>query len=223
MTTAANYTAAAWARGQITPADVAELVRAWQAAHGLDPDGKAGPLTRGSWPWRATTATPAPASFPAQTPSALGLRALEVAVGELGRGEIGGNNSGADVARYHGIADDGDDDDDGAWCAAFVGWCYQQAAGGRDALPFKRSGGAKVLFQRVAAAGARVRYPAPGDVVCWHRGDPKGWQGHIGIVEHFDGALVHTIEGNTGRYPSKVRRLVRDFADPNLVGFARAP
>lgn len=46
MTTASEYNARALATGDLTGEMLAELVRAYQEAHGLLPDGKAGPITR---------------------------------------------------------------------------------------------------------------------------------------------------------------------------------
>lgn len=48
----------------------------------------------------------------------------------------------------------------------------------------------------------------------WRRGLTKG---HIGVVESVDDGLVHTIEGNVGGYPAKVRRLVHDVRKERLV------
>jgi hypothetical protein len=45
LTTPAEYNAARLLAGELTIDHVTELVRYWQHGHGLDPDGKAGPLT----------------------------------------------------------------------------------------------------------------------------------------------------------------------------------
>lgn len=158
-------------------------------------------------------------------PKPLGFAAmvLEVAREEIGNGEEGGNNSGPHVARYKEILDDGDDDDDGAWCAAFVSWCAEEACrrmGKR--LPFKRSQGAKQLGKRVAKAGKELEAPEPGCVVVWDRGKlkpngDKSWMGHIGICERVEVGILHTIEGNVGRYPSKVRRFQHDLSREDRI------
>jgi hypothetical protein len=193
------------------------LTQFWQEHHpGLSVDGECGPMTRASL-------------VAADTGSSLGSRALDVAIGFLGAGEEGGNNSGAFVESLHRKEFDGDDDDDGAWCAAFVSTCFEQACIELGlTMPFRRSGGAKSLYRRVGKAGSFVTAPdiLPGDVVAWDRGDVGSWQGHVGIVERYDSAtgFLHTIEGNVGRYPSKVRRFVHDMSkQPRLEGISRSP
>jgi hypothetical protein len=194
---------------------IIHLVKFWQEAHDLKADGYAGPQTQESLD-EAVFGT-------SHKPSSLAARALEVAIEELGNGEEGGNNSGQHIARYKGIPDDGDPDDDGAWCASFVSYCFDTAADSLGvSLPFKTSHGAKALYKRISEAGTKVSFPIPGDVVCWDRGKPGSWQGHIGIVTKFEDGVIHTIEGNVGRFPSLVQRLRHDIdMQPRLIGFGR--
>ena len=200
--------------GDLRDDHVLTLVETFQETHGLKVDGMCGP--------RTTAAIEA--TWPISDANDLGLTALSVAIECLGKGEEGGNNSGPFVEMLFGKEYDGDDDDDGAWCAAFVSFCFKQASlsSGVD-LAFKTSFGAKRLFKNIGNAGQFVSLPKPGDIVCWDRGTPGSWQGHIGIVEKCEEGILHTIEGNTGRYPSKVRRLTHDLSkDRRLEGFARA-
>lgn len=162
---------------------------------------------------RAAPALPVQAHLTYETP--LGLTMLDVARGELGHGEDGANNRGADLRRY-GVGEGQE------WCAAFVGYCLRAAATRLSySLPFAPSLGARKLWRQVCAAGSRPERPAPGDVVCWARGR-DGWSGHIGIVESVDDeGLLHTIEGNTGPYPSVVRRRVHEVERERLLGYGR--
>ena len=200
--------------GELRDDHILTMVESFQQANGLKVDGYCGPKTLAAierqWPYEES--------------NDLGLTALAVAVECLGEGEVGGNNSGPFVEMLLGKEYDGDDDDDGAWCAAFVSHCFKEAAKlCKVELSFKTSFGAKRLFRNVAKAGQLVDIPVPGDIVCWDRGTPGSWQGHIGIVEKYEDGILHTIEGNTGRYPSKVRRLTHDLSkDKRLEGFARA-
>jgi hypothetical protein len=162
---------------------------------------------------RADRAAPAPKPLPAELHAQLlAAAALEVAIGQLGRGESGGNNLGPDVARY--IAPT---KPPANWCAGFVGWCYEEAARKVGVpLPFKRSLGAKRLGENIAAVGRRfteAQHALPGDVMVFHRGAQGSWMGHVGFVERNRGdGFIDTIEGNSG---PKVVRGVR------LVGSAR--
>ena len=149
---------------------------------------------------------------------------LEVAIGEIGNGEEGRNNAGPDVARYFNRVDD--EKVHGSWCAAFVSYCGEEAARRlRIDPPFKRSNSAKAVGRNVAKASGikigRDGEPVPGDLVIFHRGDPKSWKGHVGIVEAYELGVVYTIEGNTGRYPSRVRRLSHEIDETDsLIGFS---
>jgi len=196
----------------------------FQSAYGLEVDGMAGPNTLAQ-----VTARMHEATEPDDAPiTDMASAALVIAIDAIGKGEDGGNNSGPFVEMLHGKVWDGDDDDDGSWCASFVSWCSEQASdvlGGK--MPFKRSGGAKALYKRIGKAGRFLddgELPQPGDVVCWDRGKPGSWQGHIGWVEGCTEGILRTIEGNVGRYPARVRRLQHDLdASPRLIGFARLP
>lgn len=211
MSSPENYNQEQMDDGNFRPEHITQLIKLWQEAHQLEPDGYCGPLTQ--------------ATFEPHTPSRLGAATLAVAIEELGNGEEGGNNSGPHVARYKGIVDDGDPDDDGAWCASFLSYCTSVAADrlGVD-MPIKKTGGAKRLHKTVGEAGSFVSAAKPGDIVCWDRGKKGSWQGHVGIVEKVENGVLHTVEGNVGRFPSTVQRFKHDLSmQTRLIGFARFP
>ncbi len=133
--------------------------------------------------------------------SDLGRNALQVAIEELNAGarEINGNNSGEFVRKY--LEPSGITTAE-PWCAAFVSWCYFQASGGiKEQMPFDYNVGAKSTYNAFYRKGWTYNLedgiqPEPGDIVVWHRGDPQGWMGHIGLVHHMEDGFIHTIEGN---------------------------
>ena len=217
MSTPEGYNGKQQELGLFTDSHVVRLVQFWQEHNGLTVDGYCGPATQSSLNEDMYDGT--------EIPSSLGLKALDVAISEIGNGEEGGNNSGRHVARYHGIPDDGDDDDDGAWCASFVSYCCTTAAASLAiGLPFSTSRGAKALYKKIGNAGSFVSNPMPGDVVCWDRGKPGSWQGHIGFVEKLENGILYTVEGNVGRFPSTVHRIKHDLdRQHRLIGFARMP
>jgi len=165
--------------------------------------------------FRAIGLAPPPEIERVTMPVMLGELAMRVALSELGHGETVGNNRGPDIERYRGgDGTGGSPGGSGAWCASFVSWCFVQLAHQAGlTLPFDTSRGAKRLAKNIAAAGDRID-PAKaqgGDVICWHRGKAGSWQGHVGFVEMRDrSGLLHTVEGNVGAFPSRVRRLVHD-------------
>jgi len=219
--TPSEYNASKFESGDLTGGMIAALVERFQEEMGLAVDGMCGPITR------AALLSP---TDPPTDVSEVAFGALRVAIESIGKGEEGGNNSGEFVEMLHQKHFDGNNDDDGAWCAAFMSHCFEESCSRLDVeMPFLRSGGAKKLFRHAWTAGRLLeggttgveRLVLPGDLVCWYRGDPTGWMGHIGIVERTEGELFFTIEGNVGRYPSKVRRFRHTFDEPRLIGFAR--
>ena len=233
-TTSAEYTQRQLDQGKLTTGDVVALVESYQRLHGLEVDGKPGPKTL------AALRPEQPGPY-LSDPSPLGLVAVAVAMEDLsaGKGEEGGNNSGAYVEHtLMGKHYDGDPDDDGAWCAYAVAHWVRTGAervGADNPLatpkhPDGRHGLARTVWKMARAAGRPVdldkESPAPGDVICWSRGT-KGWQGHVGLVCEVspDGLDLATIEGNTGGFPSVVvRKFHGGFRDARrLLGVARLP
>lgn len=164
--------------------------------------------------------------------------AVRQAIRELGRGERHRNNGGAVLHRYRDYPFGRDADMSrsiGEWCAFFVGYCFEE--GCRRAgipMPFKRRfyddrrgrmmpvGGAKALGQRMLMSEGRevpVDSVRRGDVLVWDRGRAGSRAGHIGIVEKVDRETrtIHTIEGNVGRFPAKVRRRQWDMDRPGRL------
>ena len=217
--TAAEYNKRQYEDGKFTDPMVAQLVEHWQESYSLAVDGYCGPDTQKSLLDAGQDKTPDPES------SEAGLAALNVAISQIGQGEEGGNNSGPFVEMLKHQKYDGNDDDDGAWCASFVSWCFEQAYQELGSpMPFAYSEGAKKIYNNVGGAGSFPEKPAAGDVVCWDRGDPGSWQGHVGFVERVEAGILYTVEGNVGSYPSKVKRFMHDLADQSrMEGFARAP
>lgn len=206
------------------------VVKAYQSLRGLQVDGVAGPVTLSD----ARSVLDSSRLMPEDIP--VGVSFLQDGVNgteyqrmvwawanwfaEAGASEIGGNNSGPWVAEFHNIEDDGDPDNDGAWCASFQAECFERAARqlGLEQPPLtysrRQRGGAQALFRRVAAGGSRV---APEDlehmqlyVICWKRGN-LSWQGHIesGFYDKSRDDFV-TIGANVGSY-SRVAGRVRRF------------
>ncbi len=129
-----------------------------------------------------------------------GRTALQFAIEELnaGAGEVGGNNKGPWVKKYLqpvGLSEGN------SWCAAFISWCFLQAAGGdKRNMPFKYSAGARNIYNQLKQKGfiydAVRTQPLPGDIVTWWRVSMSSGFGHIAIVHHYKDGFLYTIEGN---------------------------
>jgi hypothetical protein len=210
-------------QGNVYDVAVKQSVEAFQVGHvdasgtPLVVDGKVGPHTAWAIHAALTGGTPTVTDFglpplPAAGGSAAGRTALGIAMQDMaaGRGEIGANNSGPDVAAYLAPTGLGTPSN---WCAAFVSHCFKQALG-HDAV-FGYLAGAQAVHNRMkqlghAYAASLSNPPEPGDIIVWRRVDPNnpaatGWYGHIGIVHSFADGNLWTIEGNRGPFPSKVK------------------
>lgn len=219
---------------------VERAVFAWQSLN-VGPDGKkltvdgvVGPLT-----WRSFDEknplifdTPVFDSFyiPPFGDSRLGREALIVGLEELRAGarEIGSNNAGHFVDKYHKTADASRHQ--WSWCAAFTSWCFEQAAQKLNVpMPFSYTGGAQNILKQLRAKGfeytaSEANPPQPGDIVVWYRGATKTWQGHVGIVWGYQHGVLYVLEGNVGPFPAPVNifSYVLSRMD-NVFGFARIP
>ena len=154
----------------------------------------------------------------------LAATVLRVAAGECGvREDPSGSNSGPEVDGY--LASLGLPPGK-SWCAAFLYWCFDEAARRRHvANPLPRTGCVLELWAAAQSAHAGIvgatavkdpRLVTPGMVFCLDCGRGRG---HAGLVAGLaDGRLV-TIEGNTGT--GVCRQTARTLADINL-GFIKA-
>lgn len=110
---------------------------------------------------------------------------FEVAIREIGVHEQRGDKHHPRIIEYLRSTDLGAElTDEIAWCAAFAGWCLQQA--GYEST-------------RKAAARSYLLYGAPtllqrGAIVVFSRGQPH--QGHVGFVWGASEAAIDVLGGN---------------------------
>lgn len=167
-------------------------------------DGRVGPMT-----WAALFGA-VPVRNASDNP--LQARALQAAASQIGVMEQPpGSNRGPQVDMYLRIV--GIDPAGGsyAWCAAFVYWCFRDAAQAlRVPNPAIRSAGVLDCWNRAGAAGVHRISSAeanstpavvkPGMVFVMSMGSGNG---HTGFVEEVDGVVLTTIEGNTNQGGSR--------------------
>lgn len=183
----------------------------------LEIDGKVGAIT-----WELLFDLPQ-AVVVADTPANDFLKeAVKVAISQLGVMEDPlGSNSGPKVNEYLASTDLGPGF---FWCAAFVYWCFNKAAGnlGRKNPVFKTAGclahwnntkGKKITTEAALNNPALIK---PGHIFIMSHG---GGAGHTGIVEKVEGGFIHTIEGNSNNSGSRngigVFRIQRKIASIN--------
>ncbi|MFV0605090.1 MAG: CHAP domain-containing protein [Niabella sp.] len=94
------------------------------------------------------------------------------------------------------------------WCAAFVYWCFNEAAKALErSNPVLKTGGCMYHWNKTTAkkVGWKDAYDKPslikpGYIFIINTG---GYSGHTGIVEKVEGGYVHTIEGNSNTSGSR--------------------
>lgn len=187
------------------------LIRSWERAHGITPNGFAS---------AETVASIEAAQKTEHAERHLMRYATDVALGERGNGESGSNNRGSDVYLYR--QHDGTGmpwDLAGPWCASFASFCLMQAAKRLEFdLPFRTSRGAKTLTERVAEAGRECVNPEPFALICWHRSSlgSASRKGHVGFIVSYDRSTdtVITVDGNKNRRGQRLAT-VETFDHPN--------
>lgn len=130
---------------------------------------------------------------------------------EIAGKQIGLNEREQKAALTNFLTEGGQDLDPAttAWCAAFVNATLQQSG---------QSGTGKLNARSFLDWGTPVDQPQPGDVAVFSRGDPNGWQGHVGFYagDNPDGS-VRVLGGNQNdavNYSS--------YGRDKLLGFRRA-
>jgi hypothetical protein len=139
-------------------------------------------------------------------PSALLQKAIDTARGEIGKMEDPpGSNKGPEVEKYlRSIGLGGGY----AWCAAFVYWCFREAAVSLGAVtPLMKSGGCMNHWRGTkgrritcAEATADPSLVKPGFIFIINHG---GGKGHTGIVAKVEGPFIGTVEGNSNTAGSR--------------------
>jgi len=110
------------------------------------------------------------------------IEAYRLAVKEIGTKEWPGPRHNPRVLAY--FQDAGHswvDDDETAWCAAFMGAMLRRAG-----LP---SSG-ELTARSYLKWGQPTVTPREGDLAIFWRGDPDGWQGHVGFFVRDNGSTI---------------------------------
>lgn len=151
--------------------------------------------------------------------------ALQVAITQIGKEENPiGSNWGHPVQDY--LASVGIHFP-ASWCASFMYWCFDHAAGQLGMPnPLFKTGAVLALWNN---GGTHKIFP-PAYAISLNEGDifiqdHGGGLGHCGIIESIEGDTLHTIEGNTNTDGSRngyaVERKTRSRTDPKIIGYLR--
>lgn len=131
---------------------------------------------------------------------------LRLARAELGVKEIAGAQHNPVVLGYFRDAGFPEiDNDETAWCAGFVNAMLERAG---------YAGSKSLAARSFLSWGKPVTKPYPGCVVVFSRGDPRSWQGHVGIYVGESAGQIQVLGGNQGNQVS-----IADYAKANLLGY----
>ncbi len=116
---------------------------------------------------------------------------MSVARNEIGVKEYSGSADNPDVVKYLKSVDilsmSAQRNDETAWCSAFVNWCMEEVG---------IKGTEKANARSWLEWGEKLEVPEVGCVTVLWRGEPKGWQGHVGFFVKETPSYVYLLGGN---------------------------
>jgi uncharacterized protein (TIGR02594 family) len=138
-------------------------------------------------------------------------KAHELAREDLGTWEWDEGHNPKVVQYFHDVGHEWVMDDETAWCAAFVGAMLKRAG-------MAHTGKLNARSYEQWGEEVPLREAQPGDIVVFSRGDPKGWQGHVGFYESHDEVNVRVLGGNQANQVN-----IKPYARARLLSVRRAP
>lgn len=136
--------------------------------------------------------------------------AYDYAVDDLGTWEWAGNEHNPKVIQYfNDVGHAWVQDDETAWCAAFVGAMLKKAGKRHTGKLNARS----YLDQGVSVGLDNAK---EGDIVVFSRGDPTGWQGHVAFYVSHNDTHIRVLGGNQGNQVN-----ITSYARSRLLGIRR--
>jgi len=114
--------------------------------------------------------------------------ALKIALEEYGNKGIPGSNSNTEILKYYkNTGFDWVQDDDIAWCTAFISWCLMKAK-----KPYIKS----LLARDYLKYGKKTQEPKLGDIAVLWRITRNSIYGHVGFFIRKDKNTVYLLGGN---------------------------
>ncbi len=148
---------------------------------------------------------PAPERDPVQ-PKLFDGAWMKLARTELGVAEIPGEENNPRVIEYYKDAGHGwVKADSTAWCAAFVGSVLERSG---------YSSSKSLAARSYLTWGKKLSKPKEGCIVVFSRGDPNGWQGHVGFYVSETATHIKVLGGNQGDKVS-----IASYPKSRLLGY----
>jgi len=137
---------------------------------------------------------------------------VKYAQDEIGNGEENKNNCGRYIKLYL------KGRENLPWCAGFVSYILNKA--GINELGYNSR--ARDFYYKAKKLNWIIENPEAGDLIVFWRKNKDGNLGHIGIIEKIENNKIISIEGNVGKYPARVKRIIYDKNKiHNLLGYIR--
>jgi len=189
---------AAWMAAPTSRMAADEYLRALAAQYQLQSeglykgelDGEFGPLSKaGALAWQNPGQPPAK-PLPAPEPTHWNLP-YDVAKQYLGTKEIPGAKNNPLIVRWLRRLATWINDDETAWCSAFVNFCADEAG-------YESTGKLNARSWLEVGEIIPLQYARKGDVVIFWRGSRSGWQGHVAFLDHYNPQrdLIYHLGGN---------------------------
>lgn len=146
-----------------------------------------------------------PSDSPQKTKT-LDAKWLKIAKSEIGTKEIRGEEHNPRVVQYYADAGHGwVKDDETAWCAAAVGSWLE-----RSGFASSKSLAARSYLNW----GKRLTKPKIGCIVVFSRGNPNGWQGHVGLYMGETDTHIKVLGGNQNNEVN-----ISNYSKSRLLGY----
>jgi uncharacterized protein (TIGR02594 family) len=98
-------------------------------------------------------------------------------------------------------------DDETAWCSAFINYLAKKCG-------YERSG--KLNARSWLNVGETMKMPTLGDIVVFWRESPDSWKGHVGIFIRHDGENIWTLGGNQSNSVC-----ISPYSKDRLIGYRK--
>ena len=112
---------------------------------------------------------------------------LKVALTQINFKEVRGNEHNPEVVKYFQESGFNINDDETAWCSAFINWCAKQSG-------YESSD--KLNARSWLKVGTKSDNMELGDIVILWRESRKSWKGHCGIYIRHDDKFIYLLGGN---------------------------
>jgi uncharacterized protein (TIGR02594 family) len=115
---------------------------------------------------------------------------MDIARAEMGVRERPGKAHNERILEYHSCTALHAQDDETAWCSAFVNWVLRQCG-------IEGSKEANARSWLTWQGGERCE-AKPGAIAVLWRGKPMSWQGHVGFIDKVENDTLWLLGGNQG-------------------------